>query len=390
MMRPPCTPCRRSAPGEDLVSLRAFLDDYDSRPRERRPMYGRRDAFPAPPRASGSFDRPLVSPPAPPSLVVPAPPPPPAFDAAPAEAPARGRRPVELREFLASEEPRPSPTDRVALRAFLGETKSRELVAAARAGDLGRLRAVLAWGCDVDGSDDDGPPDGEERWTALFYAVRGGRLDLVDALLDAGASVDRADLDGWTALQLAAEAGRLGCLRRLLQAGAAPDREDLDALTPLMYAAMGGHTAVCDALLDAGAAPNAVDDRGWAPVSYAARGDHGATLRRLLDRGAAPGAPPGVRSAFSLYAQHGTRPGVLAALLRRGAAADARGALRSFSRRPEHWAKIDAIDAAGGWEPFCARHRRGVFRVVARACARLPEVLHALVVDYYAPPGGDF
>ncbi|KAH8061527.1 hypothetical protein JL722_4157 [Aureococcus anophagefferens] len=228
------------------------------------------------------------------------------------KAPARGRRPVELREFLASEEPRPSPTDRVALRAFLGETKSRELVAAARAGDLGRLRAVLAWGCDVDGSDDDGPPEGEERWTALFYAVRGGRLDLVDALLDAGASVDRADLDGWTALQIAAEAGRLGCLRRLLQAGAAPDREDMDALTPLMYAAMGGHTAVCDALLDAGAHPNA------------------------------------------------------------------------------HWAKIDAIDAAGGWEPFCARHRRGVFRVVARACARLPEVLHALVVDYYAPPGGNF
>ncbi|KAH8091519.1 hypothetical protein JL720_5826 [Aureococcus anophagefferens] len=306
MMRPPCTPCRRSAPGEDLVSLRAFLDDYDSRPRERRPIYGRRDAFPAPPRASGSFDRPLVSPPAPPSLVVPAPPP---------------RRPSTRRP-----------------------TKSRELVAAARAGDLGRLRAVLAWGCDVDGSDDDGPPEGEERWTALFYAVRGGRLDLVDALLDAGASVDRADLDGWTALQIAAEAGRLGCLRRLLQAGAAPDREDMDALTPLMYAAMGGHTAVCDALLDAGAHPNA----------------------------------------------HGTRPGVLAALLRRGAAADARGALRSFSRRPEHWAKIDAIDAAGGWEPFCARHRRGVFRVVARACARLPEVLHALVVDYYAPPGGNF
>ncbi|KAK7231091.1 hypothetical protein SO694_00076162 [Aureococcus anophagefferens] len=388
MMRPPCTPCRRSAPGEDLVSLRAFLDDYDSRPRERRPIYGRRDAFPAPPRASGSFDRPLVAPPAPPSLMVPAPPPPPAFDAAPAEAPARGRRPVELREFLASEEPRPSATDRVALRAFLGETKSRELVAAARAGDLGRLRAVLAWGCDVDGSDDDGPPEGEERWTALFYAVRGGRLDLVDALLDAGASVDRADLDGWTALQIAAEAGRLGCLRRLLQAGAAPDREDMDALTPLMYAAMGGHTAVCDALLDAGAHPNAVDDRGWAPLSYAARRPAarrcGACWTGRRARGAA-GRADGLLSLRA--ARHAAGRARRAPAARRGGG---RAALRSFSKRPEHWAKIDAIDAAGGWEPFCARHRRGVFRVVARACARLPEVLHALVVDYYAPPGGNF
>ena len=321
----------------------------------------------------------------------------------------RGSREVALRDMLA-EAPRGSARrgaaneEAVALRAFLRESRSLELVEAAKRGDRATILAVLAWGCDVDFAVDG--PEGEERWTALFYATRGGHVAALEALLAHGADVRARDVDGWTALHVAAEAGRGACVRELLARGADANDRDHDALTPLIYAALGGHVDCCEALVGAGAQIDGADDRGWTPALYAARNDRAAALARLASLGAAleraarppapratdrtggPAPPPG---AFAVYLEHGTKPGVLPHLLRCGARPDTRGAARFASKAPKAWDKVDEIHRFGGWPNFVRRHRTRVERLVAGVLgARLPDAVHTIICDYYAPPGGSW
>ena len=128
------------------------------------------------------------------------------------------------------------------------------LIAAAKQGDVGQVRAQLQAGADVNAR------DGGQR-TALLHAVRGGQLAVVRALdrgrrgpgrsairtartalmeaarrkeampaLDlvaAGADVNLADKDGWTALMFAAKEGTLAAARAIIRS---PKQSSLDAL----------------------------------------------------------------------------------------------------------------------------------------------------------------
>jgi hypothetical protein len=92
-----------------------------------------------------------------------------------------------------------------------------ELSAAAAAGDLGAVRALLESGADASAVDGDGGGGGEGR-TALHHAAAGGHRAVVVELLY---SSDPGALDGGarTAAQLAARAGHLDTVRTLLQGG---------------------------------------------------------------------------------------------------------------------------------------------------------------------------
>lgn len=186
---------------------------------------------------------------------------------------------------------------------------------AVRAGDLAALRSAIAAGAALDQRDASG-------CTALLAAVRAGRADHVEALLDAGARPDAHDARlatrRWTRLGANAAPSPRGPGSPLHEAAAVRDggsvvrvllgrgfdREACDphGSTPLMIAAFtAGDTPglddPLDALLAAGASVTAQDRAGHTALDAATRAH---VVERLLAAGADPsgGAPPAVTASY--------------------------------------------------------------------------------------------
>merc|ERR1719359_1245398 len=87
---------------------------------------------------------------------------------------------------------------------------------------------------------------------SLIDACDKGRTDIVQAWLDNGADVDRAEND-WTPLQSACFNGHVDVARLLLDKGAEVDLADEDGETPLFLACARGHADVARLLRDCGA-----------------------------------------------------------------------------------------------------------------------------------------
>lgn len=162
---------------------------------------------------------------------------------------------------------------------------SRQLGAAAEAGDVEALARLLAAGADVQRR-------GRAGRTALVEATIADRPAAVEILLDHGADVEApCRALGMTALGWAADIGSSALVRLLVARGA-----DLAATasetrrTALMTAAQGGHVDVVRLLLDAGADPHAVDTYGDNAWRLADENGH-AGVTALLEA-AGSGAPP--------------------------------------------------------------------------------------------------
>lgn len=93
-------------------------------------------------------------------------------------------------------------------------TAEGQLVAAARAGDAGRVRTLLEEGVSANARE---PKNGHGP---LHQAARANSLDIVDMLLGAGANPSAPDGRGVTPLMCAADSAALEAGRRLLAAGA--------------------------------------------------------------------------------------------------------------------------------------------------------------------------
>jgi ankyrin repeat protein len=107
------------------------------------------------------------------------------------------------------------------------------LAEAARAGDLAAVHRLLASGDPVDG---DGKGGGTPLWEACAAeASTVNRLEIVEALLAAGASTRRDDA-GETALHAAAAQGPYGLVERLIRGGALEWQQDRKGRTPLQVA----------------------------------------------------------------------------------------------------------------------------------------------------------
>lgn len=110
------------------------------------------------------------------------------------------------------------------------------------------------------------PPEGE--WPPLYYAVRAGQAEITARLEERGAR--------WTTA-IASAVGNVEKLRELLAAGAQPEPRDLEV------AAAEGHTELIGLLLDHG-----LDGRVALPV--AAQEDQPEVARVLLEHGTDPNA----------------------------------------------------------------------------------------------------
>ena len=93
--------------------------------------------------------------------------------------------------------------------------------------------------------------------------------DCARVLLDAGASIDVADVEGSTALHRAAHSGDLACVKLLLERGADVHALDASQGTPVHNAAYAGRRDALVALLDAGGLVDGVDEAGNSPLHLA-------------------------------------------------------------------------------------------------------------------------
>jgi uncharacterized protein len=166
------------------------------------------------------------------------------------------------------------------------------LARAASRNDAAAVRQLLAAEHAVDDPDDDG-------LSALMWAARTGAVDAMQALIEAGASVNAraSNRHAWTALQHAIHTRQVNAVRLLLDHGADPNAAvHSEALTPLLMAAADPDPAVVKALLAHGADPRRGGEWGDTPltraVSGGALGDidrpllggcHPATVRALLE-----------------------------------------------------------------------------------------------------------
>jgi ankyrin repeat protein len=92
------------------------------------------------------------------------------------------------------------------------------------------------------------------RERELLDAARRGDIVAVRSALKDGADVNAAQGDGLTALHMAAESGNVEVAKALLGAGAkVAATTRIGAYTPLHIASAGAHTAVVEALIAGGA-----------------------------------------------------------------------------------------------------------------------------------------
>ncbi len=129
--------------------------------------------------------------------------------------------------------------------------------------------------------------DGRDgKKVALVSAARNGHLDVVKALLEAGANINAVGEYSETALISAARNGHLDVVQELLKhKDIALDRNSFYG-PALVLAAGGGYLDVVKALLDAGANIDVKNDSKQTALMAAARGLKKEVVGELLKRGA--------------------------------------------------------------------------------------------------------
>jgi ankyrin repeat protein len=151
---------------------------------------------------------------------------------------------------------------------------------AAALGNLEVLELLLSNGIDKNERDADGN-------SPLIWVVSSdGPDELLESLVDHGASINLKNFVGESALSLACQRGLARKAEYLLENGADPNAPNLDGATPLHHAAALGDVALIALLVRWGAHVNSVDDEGDSPLHWAVREDKPEAAQRLIEMGA--------------------------------------------------------------------------------------------------------
>ena len=127
-------------------------------------------------------------------------------------------------------------------------------------------------------------PDGT---TAIMYAAANDDLELVRALIKAGANVKLKNQFGTSAITEAAIIGSAPIIDALLKAGADPNSKNPEGETPLMAVARSGKVDAARLLLDARADINAKETwGGQSALMWAAAQSQAEMVKFLASKGA--------------------------------------------------------------------------------------------------------
>ena len=158
------------------------------------------------------------------------------------------------------------------------------LMAAAKAGNPEVIRLLLAGGSVSEGAD----PNAVEGWkgqTALMWAAASGHVEAMRELMSGGTNVDAQSTaieapvlsedrqqggfvypdipkGRMSALHFAAREGKLDAVQALVEAEANLDAKDQEGVNALVLATLNGHLDVAALLLESGADPDVADDWG--------------------------------------------------------------------------------------------------------------------------------
>ncbi|KAL4798333.1 ankyrin repeat-containing domain protein [Aspergillus venezuelensis] len=120
--------------------------------------------------------------------------------------------------------------------------------------------------------------------TALWLATQYGYSELVEILLDKGASIEAREIDkGCTPLWAAIQSNHAEVFHVLANARADMNAKSKYGKTPIYLAAEFGHLIMAKLLLARGVDLNAVVQGDMTPLGYAARNGHEAVFRLLLE-----------------------------------------------------------------------------------------------------------
>jgi ankyrin repeat protein len=146
--------------------------------------------------------------------------------------------------------------------------------------DAAEVRRLVQNGADVNAAQIDGG-------TALHWAAYYGDATLASLLLEAGANVTAANRNGSTPMWLAASHGDAAMIETLLANGADANEPLALGRRPLMLAARAGRVDAVRALLEHGADADAKEDaRGTTALMQAADQGHADVVAVLIEHGA--------------------------------------------------------------------------------------------------------
>ena len=160
---------------------------------------------------------------------------------------------------------------------------------AAKTGNAQHLQRLLDNGGDVDLVS----PETENGATPLMLAARFNVVDVVEFLVERGASLEKHDNQGYFPIHHAAFGGQARNIARLIAYGAdvnvLKEREQWwsvsDQLSPIFLAAEYGHSEAVDVMLKHGADSNSPSRYGVTPLHIAATNGHLETTQLLLRNG---------------------------------------------------------------------------------------------------------
>jgi ankyrin repeat protein len=127
--------------------------------------------------------------------------------------------------------------------------KSKELIEAAKVGDISKVRTLLEQGAEINAKD----PDGK---TVLAWVSAKSHINIANLLIDKGANVNEGDNDNTTPLVIAVATGNIEMVKVLLSHDANPNVETKSGLTPIYIVASQGYEEIAVLLLQKGADPN--------------------------------------------------------------------------------------------------------------------------------------
>jgi hypothetical protein len=154
------------------------------------------------------------------------------------------------------------------------------IVLAASQNDLAAVQRLLGAGADINQIDED------TNSTALSQAVGNDNLEMVRALLAAGANANAKTYHGNTALMRLSEQSPAEMVWELVYAGAKINHQDDDGNTALMSIATENTPAIVQALVDAGAKVDVRNNNGETALMLAAEDGNLDNVKILITAGA--------------------------------------------------------------------------------------------------------
>lgn len=201
-----------------------------------------------------------------------------------------GRTPLMWAIVIGSEEILNELLKAGAMATTQGQDKWHALHEACKIGSVNMAEALIKAGSSINSPQEF---SGCAPWSPLHIAVRQGNMDCVKLLLSNGANVDSPNAGGHTSLHEAAYRGYDKIMFELLKRGANPNARSTQKRTPLHEACLQGRAAAAALLLDGCSWVNAKDLVYDTPLHLALRGNHphdvGVELTTLLlQYGASP------------------------------------------------------------------------------------------------------